>query len=241
MKYLVMFVLLFLLSCKNDDDSSGLNTLDIAYEQNLIEISFLEEGETAAPLVNWSGEKGMFSATTLPSSEEVDLVGNSIFIDPETGVLSWNNFLPLGESNIFITASNEFGTGMVTITINNVFKGRSSFFTGGFNNDISDEPFLSNIDDNVLFKLRDDGVVTLLSIFDSTVIGGGNWKAEGDNIKVTYTHIDYPGENLVMIGLLTARINGDPTIMFAGLWGKGLDQDNNIEELMGAFSFSDTL
>ncbi|WP_299259316.1 hypothetical protein [uncultured Aquimarina sp.] len=236
-KYIgVLLFLVIIHACNSDDDS---NDISIEYEQNFIEISFLEEGETTPPTINMIEQKGMFSATTLPSSEGVDLVGNSIFIDPETGVLNWNEFLPLGESEIFVTASNEFGTGTVTITINNVFTGRSSFLTGGFNNDTSNEPFLSNIDDDVLLKLRDDGVVTLLSDFDSTVVGEGNWKIEGDRIKVAYTHIDYPGENLVMIGYLSARINGDPPIVFSGLWGKGLDQDDNIEELMGAFSFKD--
>jgi len=238
-RYIGALLFLVIINACNSDDNS--NNIIIEYQENFIETSFLEEAETSPPTINMLEKNGTFSATTLPSSDEIDLIGNSIFIDPETGVLNWNEFLPLGETNIFVAASNEFGTGTVTITINNVFKGRSSFFTGGFNNDTSDEPFLSNIDDNVLLKLRDDGAVTLLSELDSTVIGDGNWKADGASIMVKYTHRDYPGENLVMIGHLSTRINGDPPIVFSGLWGKELDQDNNIEELMGAFSFSDTL
>ncbi|SEK81911.1 hypothetical protein SAMN04487910_1206 [Aquimarina amphilecti] len=240
-KYIgILLFLVIINACTSDDDS---NSISIEYEENLIETSFLEEGETIPPTINMLEENGTFSATTLPSSEEVDLVGNSIFINSETGVLSWNNSLPLGEINVFVTASNEFGTGSVTITINNVFTGRNKFMTGGFNNDTSDNPFSSIIEDNLLLQLRDDGVVTLLSEFDSTVVGSGNWKAEGNIIKVSYTHIDYPGENLVMKGVLSTILPDDPAIdseiVFSGLWGKGLDDNDNIEELMGAFSFKD--
>ncbi|WP_299182091.1 hypothetical protein [uncultured Aquimarina sp.] len=240
-KYIGILLFLVIISaCSSDDDS---NNISIEYEKSFIETSFLEEGETIPPTINMIEENGTFSATTLPSSEGVDLVGNSIFVNSQTGVLSWNNSLPLGEINVFITASNEFGTGSVTITINNVFIGRSNYMSGGFNNNTPDDPSPPIIQDNLLLRLRDDGVVSLLSEYDSTVVGSGNWKAEGDTIKASYTHIDYPGENLIMKGVLSTILPDDPAIdseiIFSGLWGKGLDENDNIEELMGAFSFKD--
>ncbi|MBW1298882.1 hypothetical protein [Aquimarina litoralis] len=235
-----LLFLVIIQACNNDDDTVTLEVLNIKYEQSTFEIGFLEEGQTLVPVVDWLGEKGTFSASSL-TSDEVDLVDSSVFIDSETGVLSWNNFLPLGESKITISASNQFGIGMTEITINNEFNGRFGFFTGGFNNDTSDDPFISGFDNDVLLQLRNDGIVTLLSEFDSTVIGDGLWASEGNEIIVVYTHIDYPGEDLVMKGVLVHEINSDPPIVFSGLWGKGLDENDNMEELMGAFSFNDSL
>ncbi|NMH89140.1 hypothetical protein [Flavivirga algicola] len=73
-KILYIFVSLILLhfSCSSDDSS---NNLRIVYEQHLMENTFLQTGETAPPVVNWSEEKGTFSATTLTAPKGDDLVG----------------------------------------------------------------------------------------------------------------------------------------------------------------------
>ena len=243
-KYIgALLFLVIVLACNNDDDSNTLEVLNIEYEKSFIETSFLEEGETIPPTINMIGESVTFSATTSSAPDEFNLVGYSIFINSETGVLSWNHSLPLGETKVVISASNEFGTVMTEITINNVFKGRSNNMTGGFNNDTSGYPLSPITENNLLLQLRDAGVVTLVSEFDLTVVGSGNWKAEGGTIKVSYTHIDYPGENLLMKGNLFKKFHDDPAIdseiVFSGLWGKGLDENDNIKELMGEFRFKD--
>ncbi|TSE09370.1 hypothetical protein [Aquimarina algiphila] len=230
MKYLVMFGLLFILSCKSDDDSSGLNTLDIAYEQNFIETSFLEAGETAPPLVNWSGEKVTFSATTLPNTAPDDLFNINMSIDEETGVLSWDRSIPLGKTDIFITASNALESTTVLVTINNTFV--EGLFYGGFNDDISDEPNTSTTTSDGSLALSKEGTAGLLISSDGDIISiDGTWTIDESLITINFNT-----NNRVLKGIMNGE-NDEPAATFIGQWGEGLDQNNNIENLKGAFRF----
>ncbi|MDH7446251.1 hypothetical protein [Aquimarina sp. 2201CG14-23] len=220
-------------ACNNDDDA---NSLRIEYEKTFIENTFLETGETPAPIVNWLEEKGSFTATSMLGSKGDDLVGRVVFIDEETGVLSWNRSFPIGERDIYITAANSSQTATVTITIKNTFT--EGFFVGGFNNDTSEEPDISTIMNDTFLILSKEGNVALSSSSENDVsfIGTGTWIADDSNITINYTISNMPGENLTMTGYLNGSTSL-PAASFIGQWGKGLNQDNTIESAMGLFSF----
>ncbi|WP_103069161.1 hypothetical protein [Aquimarina sediminis] len=240
-KYIGVFLILIMYACNNDDDANDLlviddnsNSLMITYEKERIEITFLEIGETESPTVNWSEEKGSFSATSLTTVGGDDLVGKAVFIDEETGVLTWDRSLPLGESEIFVTASNSSETATTTLAIKNTFV--KGFFVGGFNNDTSDDPDISTIINDTFLELLEDRTA-IFSSEDPTFSGTGTWVAEGSVILIEYTTTDNPGENFVMQGSMVGRTNVLPIVLFEGRWGKDLNADNNIEDVMGLFLF----
>ncbi|WP_299435720.1 hypothetical protein [uncultured Aquimarina sp.] len=223
---LLFFIIIH--ACNNDDDS---NDLRIVYENNFIETLFLEAGETAPPVVNWSGEKGTFSATTLPITAPDDLFNRNLSIDEETGVLSWDRSIPLGETEVFITASNSLESTTISVTINNTFI--EGLFYGGFNDDISDNPDTSMIDSNNSISFTKEGTVGLLGTSDGDIISmDGTWTIDESLITINFN-----ANNRVLKGIMNAR-NGSPAATFTGQWGEGLDQNNAIENVRGAFRFT---
>lgn len=228
-KILVSLLLISLhIGCSNDDDSS--NNLNINYDQNIIEITFRQSGETTAPQINWSGNEGTFSATTLTTPGDDDFVGRVVFIDKLTGVISWDNRVPLGEKDIIITAVNATQTATTRITMINNFK--NGLFIGGFNTDTSDEPDFSEIINDTSMLLSEDGTANLTALDESNFEGTGTWTADGATVIVNFSTNDTPPQEIVMVGYMYAS-NGD----FSGRWGTGLNQDNEVENVMGLFSF----
>lgn len=230
-KYMLIFLILLQFACSNDDDSS--NELRIVYEQDRIENTFLQTGETAPPTVNWMDETGTFSATTLTSTEGDDLVGRAIFIDEVTGVLSWNRSLPPGEKKVFITAANSFLSTTITLTIKNTFT--EGFFIGGFNNDASNEPDYSDIVYDLFLVLSENRTIDLINN-TSTSIATGTWTIDENVITIEFIFLNNPEENLTMKGELYSS-TGLPVAEYTGQWGQGLDQNNNIIDRMGVFIF----
>ena len=225
--YSFLFILLQF-SCGSDDDSS--NELRVTYDQSVIENIFRQEGQTNPPTVNWMGETGTFSATTLTSPEDDDLVGRVIFIDEATGVISWDNRVPLGEKEIVVTAVNTVETATTRITFRNTFK--SGFFIGGFNTDISDEPDFSAIINDTQLVLSEGGIAELIATDGSDFEGVGTWTADGSIVTVNFSTNETPPKEIVMVGYMYASDGG-----FSGRWGTGLNQDNTVENVMGIFGF----
>ncbi|MBW1298883.1 hypothetical protein [Aquimarina litoralis] len=215
-------------ACSNDDDSS--NTLNINYDQSIVEITFRQAGETTAPQINWFGNEGTFSATTLTMPGDDDLVGRVIFIDKLTGVISWDNRVPLGEKDIIITAVNATQTATERITLINNFK--NGLFIGGFNTDTSDEPDFSGIINDTSMVLSEDGTADLIASDGSNFEGVGNWTADGSTVIVNFSTNESPPKEIVMVGFMFASSGG-----FEGRWGTGLNEDNEVENVMGLFSF----
>ncbi|WP_299259317.1 hypothetical protein [uncultured Aquimarina sp.] len=222
-------LLLFLIinACNNDDDTNGLR---IVYEENFIETFFLEAGETLPPAVNWSGERGIFSATTLPNTAPDDLFNRSnLSIDEQTGVLSWDRSIPLGETEIFITASNSIESTTVIVTIKNTFI--EGLFYGGFNNDVNDNSNASF--DSGSINFTKEGTAGLLGINDGDIFSmEGTW-----TIDESIMTVNFDTDNRVLKGYMNGR-SGEPAATFTGQWGEGLDQNNTIENLRGLFRFT---
>ncbi|WP_299314290.1 hypothetical protein [uncultured Aquimarina sp.] len=227
-KYIgVLLFFVIINACNNDDDS---NDLRIVYEENFIETLFLETGETEPPVVNWSGERGIFSATTLPNTAPDDLFNrNNLSIDEQTGVLSWDRSIPLGETEIFITASNSIESTTVIVTIKNTFI--EGLFYGGFNNDVNDNSNASF--DSGSINFTKEGTAGLLGINDGDIFSmEGTW-----TIDESIMTVNFDTDNRVLKGYINGR-SGEPAATFTGQWGEGLDQNNTIENLRGLFRFT---
>lgn len=222
---------LLFISCSSDDNS---NNLRIDYEENLIETTFRKTGEIPAPIVNWEGNEGVFSATTKTSSNEDDLFRKVLEINPLTGGISWDETLILGKTTIIVTATNSDQTATTKITINNTFI--SGLFAGGFDDDISEEPDFSTILTTTSMLLSEDGSASLSSFDGTGFEGTGNWTADGPNLTISFTTNDTPSQEIVMKGYLYASKNL-PFVNFSGEWGIGLNTNNEIQEVKGIFSF----
>ncbi len=120
-------VLLFgiIYSCSKSDD---VGPPQFAYAQPL-EACFFQEGNSLAPSVDWNGDQGQFALQ--------DLV-ESVTLDAQTGVISWDKTLAPGLSNFSVLASNQAGTRSTTVSIENILVGNfgGSYSLGGSSYDL---------------------------------------------------------------------------------------------------------
>ncbi len=122
---------------KNDTDSkvwvgasdmpnTSLNSpSNFNYSNHFLRIAFYTNGKINKPKIDWKGEKGTFSL-------DKNYVG--ISIDKNTGVISWDENLPLTTDNsdsIKIIAANSKGSVSTSILYSYLFKKK---FKGSFNN-----------------------------------------------------------------------------------------------------------
>ena len=223
---IAILLILIIGACSNDDDT--ITGIRVTYAETKIENTFFEEGATPPPTVHWNGEKGAFS-----SSSEIVTSGD-VKIDKDTGVISWNSYIPLGEVELDIEVANSSHKIMVKVVINTVFKG-DSFFGGGYNNDTSDEPNYSNINVEYYIHFLDDGTLTLSKPDDPAFSGSGTWQSDGPNMSVRYKTTESTSEELVMVGVITSASSGTS---FVGVWGDGgFDNDGNVRIPNGVFRF----
>ncbi len=212
-------------ACSNDDDT--ITGISVTYAETKIENTFFEEGVTSPPVVDWKGEEGTFS-----SSSEIVASGD-VKIDENTGVISWNRNMPLGEVEIDIEVANSTYKTMVKIIINTVFK--EGVFVGGYNNDTSNEPDYSNINIDYYIHFFDDGTLTLSKPNYPSFSGIGTWQSDGPNISIRYKTTESTSEGLVMVGVITSASSGTS---FKGVWGDGgFDNGGNVKIPKGVFSF----
>jgi len=212
-------------ACSNDDDT--ITGIRVTYAETKIENIFFEEGETLPPVVDWNGEEGTFS-----SSSEI-VTNGDVKIDKDTGVISWNSYILLGEVEIDIEVANSSHKTMVKVVINTVFKG--GVFAGGYNNDTSDEPDYSNINVEYYIHFFDDGTLTLSKPDAPAFSGNGTWQSDGPDISIKYKTTESASDELVMVGLITT---GSSATSFKGVWGdEGFDGDGNVRIPKGVFRF----
>ncbi|EZH75101.1 hypothetical protein ATO12_10265 [Aquimarina atlantica] len=223
----IAILLIFIIgACSNDDDNVlTITGISVVYNETKIENTFFEEGATLPPTVDWDGEKGTFS-----SSSEVVTRGD-VKIDKDTGVISWERSIPLGEVEIDIKAANSSHTTMVKVVINTVFK--EGVFFGGFNDDTSDEPDYSNIDFEFYIQFFENGTLSLSKPDDPGFSGTGTWQSDGPNLSIRYETTESAPDELIMVGFIT---NGTRSSL-KGVWGRGLDSDGNVQIPRGVFSF----
>jgi len=151
--------MLLFLSCKDDDPT--INPPILSYAESAIEVDFNNKGSIMPNIFNWEGETGTIQL--MNSVSGVD-------IDQNTGELSWDINLPLGESEIDIMVSNSAGNATFNITINHLFHGT---FAGTIDNRNADP---------IAMKINKDG--TLKSALSFAILTG-NWALDYNVSRLT--------------------------------------------------------
>lgn len=164
--FLVVTGSVYLTSCSPDYDDIIVEAPSDFYYLGDLPIPFYTNGSTGLPNIDWGNEAGVFTLNeTYPG----------VSINSSTGVLSWNEDLPLGENLIGVTATNSAGFAVTTVLFLHQFGG---VFNGGYNSDPASTVIPSA---NLVLDISENGTLTLI---DSGETGTGTWSfnAEGDLI-----------------------------------------------------------
>lgn len=164
--FLTLLAFFFITSCTDDvDDNTVVAPSDFYYLGDL-PIPFYTNGSTGAPNIDWGNEVGTFALND-------DYQG--VTINETTGVLSWNEDLPLGENIISVTATNSAGFAVTSVLFLHQFGGE---FTGGYNSDPASTTVTAS---NLVINFNVNGT---LSITDDGETGTGTWSfnPQGDLI-----------------------------------------------------------
>ena len=143
-------------SCTDRDDFAVVPPSDFYYLGNL-PIPFYTHGNSGFPSINWGNEAGTFTLNdTYPG----------VSVDATTGILSWNENLPIGDNMILVTATNSAGAAIATVVFQHQFSG---LFNGGYNNNPNATTVTtSNL--NITFNVNNT-----MSITDSGTTVNGTW------------------------------------------------------------------
>ena len=186
----VFIGVLLITSCTEDiDDNTVVAPSDFYYLGDL-PIPFYTNGSTGVPNIDWGNEVGTFAL-----NDEYQ----GVTINATTGVLSWNEDLPLGENSISVTATNSAGFAVTSVLFLHQFGGE---FTGGYNSDPSSTTVTAS---NLIINFNVNGT---LSITDNGETGTGTWSfnPQGDLI-CSYT---IPAGNFQLVYDLTYSVTVNP-------------------------------
>lgn len=119
----LLIICFTLLSCGDDRDDVAVSApTDFTYPAGG-PIPFYTNGNSGTPTINWNNDIGIFT---------LDNAYVGIGIDESTGVLSWNEDLPLNNNLVDVTATNSAGTAHTSVLFIHQFSGG---FDGGHNLD----------------------------------------------------------------------------------------------------------
>lgn len=155
---IIFFTCLTLNSCSEDNDDNSVNPPSDFYYTGDQPIPFYTNGSTGTPNINWGNETGTFTLNDNYTGVSIDNI---------TGILSWNEDLPLGDNFIGVTATNSAGFATTTVLFLHQFSGQ---FDGGHNTNPSST--VVN-DSNLQANFNVDGTMT---ITDNGNSGSGSWQ-----------------------------------------------------------------
>lgn len=233
MKYYFCLTFLYLfVSCSKDSASpEPIRQIQLSYPETEINTTFRTEGSIAPNSLQWNGDAGFF---TITSSTEI-LRRDHIAFDSLTGQISWGENLPLGTYDFTVTAQSEETTETVEILLTNTLI--KAFFSGGFEKVAADaeEIDYSTIPVDYALWLNEDGTVSMERYGDPFFSASGNWTAiEGGNILVDFITNLSGGQTTYMHGYLS---NSSYLPKFRGEYGSAIDENEEIEDPVGVFSF----
>ena len=164
--FVFFFSIPFLVSCADDIDDNIVSAPSDFYYLGELPIPFYTNGNLEVANINWGNEEGNF---TLNSNYQ------GVSINETTGMLTWNEDLPLGENIISVTATNSAGFAVTSVLFLHQFGGE---FTGGYNSDPSSTTVTAS---NLVINFNVNGT---LSITDNGETGTGTWSfnPQGDLI-----------------------------------------------------------
>jgi hypothetical protein len=155
--FVFFFSIPFLVSCADDIDDNIVSAPSDFYYLGDLPIPFYTTGNLEVANINWGNEEGNF---TLNSNYQ------GVSINETTGMLTWNEDLPLGENIISVTATNSAGSAVTSVLFLHQFGGE---FTGGYNSDPASTAVTAS---NLVINFNVNGT---LSITDNGETGTGTW------------------------------------------------------------------
>ena len=155
---LLLFVSITLLfSCTDMDDRLAVVPPSDFYYLGSLPIPFYTHGNSGLPNINWGNETGIFTLNDT-------YLG--VGVDATTGVLSWNENLPIGDNTVLVTATNSAGAAIATVIFQHQFSGQ---FNGGYNNN-PNSTIVTATNLNITFNVNET-----MSITDSGTTVNGTW------------------------------------------------------------------
>jgi hypothetical protein len=170
-----------LIACsKSEGDNS--TAPEISYDQTTLQAAFYQEGQLAAPMIDWNGDPGQFG---------LESTIKGVSINPQSGSISWDKTLPLGVNDITVLAFNNSGTTSTIIQIDNRFSGK---FQGFFGTVI----LLGPDPIPMTFMFKADGGSTFNPGFDEPL--EGSWEIDENMLEAQYHPIDNPENHQFLKG-----------------------------------------
>jgi hypothetical protein len=164
---LLLLVSVLFNSCTDVDDL--IDPPSDFYYTGSLPIPFYTHGNSDVPNINWGNEVGFFNLNaTYPG----------VGVDTQTGILSWNENLPLGESTVQVTATNSGGAAIATVLFLHQFSGQ---FNGGYNTN-PNSTIVTTTNLNILFNVNGTMIVT-----DSGTTVNGTWNFVANKLFCHYT------------------------------------------------------
>ncbi|NER17071.1 hypothetical protein [Spongiivirga citrea] len=213
-------------SCSNDDIENSTSGIHFEYAASTLETTFRNDGSYAPVILDWNGDVGTFS---ISSPSEI-LSRGHIVIDENTGVISWESNVPLGEWLLIIEARNSNTTATVEITFSNKFV--KGFFVGGFVEDTSDEPDYAAIPNEYVLTLKEGGTFLMENFDNSDLDFEGTWEANGSNLIATKDE-ETGVEPFKMAGFISVSSQ----TKIDGKYGTSISSEGEITDLKGIFRF----
>ncbi|MFD0965030.1 hypothetical protein [Pseudofulvibacter geojedonensis] len=158
----ILLLIVVFTNCATDNDDTSISAPSDFYYPAGGPIPFYTNGSTGTPNIDWGNETGTF---TLNSNY------TGVSINNTTGILSWNEDLPLNENIIEVTATNSAGFAVTTVLFLHQFSGT---FNGGYNNNPSSTT-VSNNNLNIVFNTNET-----MSATDSGNTVNGTWSFNND-------------------------------------------------------------
>ncbi|MEM1339367.1 MAG: hypothetical protein AAF634_03330 [Bacteroidota bacterium] len=225
-KIALVLTFLVLAACSNDEESK----IEVAYDFQVLEIVFQSVGESLPPMVAWDGEVGTFAL-------KEPVTGVSIATD--TGVLTWEKALALGENPIVVVAQNSRTRTEVSLTIESTLAG--TYWVGWDEPGFSDDtPMIVSLDKQ--FEFNNDGSITLRNIGVEDPAGVGVWSNNENVIELRFsTGCPLPDpfivpeidEHILYIGTLSN--NSDEGATIRGEWYRVDFNPEFLETVIGEF------
>ncbi|NJB71571.1 hypothetical protein GGR42_002033 [Saonia flava] len=165
--FIVGICISLITSCSKEDNTP---IVTFHYSTDIFEISYQSEGTIPAPTMDWPVEKGIFALKNAI---------NGLVIDSNTGAITIEKSLPVGEHEVVVYAIDNKDTWITNFILDYTLK--NAFLKGGQNNN-PDSMFDILIDRNL--SLYNDGTLTIEIDGEEDSKGVGVWSLEGNNFKM---------------------------------------------------------
>lgn len=164
-----LFIASFMFTACSKDIDDLIDPPSDFYYIGSMPIPFYTNGISGLPNINWGNEVGIFN---------LNAAYTGVGVDVQTGVLSWNENLPIGENNIQVTATNSAGSAVANVLFLHQFSGQ---FNGGYNTNPSSTIVT---DSNLIITFN---INETMSIIDAGTTVNGTWFFDANKLICLYS------------------------------------------------------